>query len=597
MGRTLKFATKGKNVSKQQTQKLIPRWRYFLVMSGLFALPILLISHIAQLQIMPDEEFGVGFLQTEGDARSIRRESIPAYRGVITDRNGEPLAVSTPVTTLTTDPKALKKSASEKDLSDLADALGISLAQLNARLDRYRNKSFMFLARQLPVSEAQKVLDLGIVGVTGRQEFKRFYPAGEVTSQLVGFTGIDDNGLEGMELAYDEGLTGEPGLKKVIKDRAGRIIKDISLIRPAQAGRDLRLSIDLRVQYAAYRALKSAVQKHSAKSGSVVVLDVETGEVLAMVNQPSFNPNDRSKLRLDSARNRAMIDVMEPGSTVKPFAILAALESGKFQSNTKIDTHPGYLKVDYKVFEDENNYGLLDLSGIIAKSSNVGTSKIALQLNPNETRELFQRVGFGENLGSGFPGERSGFLPAPRRWDPITQATFSFGHGLTASPLQLARAYSVLANNGVRKKVSLVAVDRMPKGSRIIDSDLTDELRDMLQAATGSKGTGKRANIKGYTVGGKTGTVHKSNNNEGGYHQSRYMSAFAGFSPIDEPRIVTVVVIDEPSVGGYFGGIVAAPVFSEVTGTALRLMQVVPDQMKSNGSLAKRPISKLRGES
>ena len=597
MGRTLKFATKGKNVSKQQTQKLIPRWRYLLVMSGLFALPILLISHIAQLQIMPDEEFGVGFLQTEGDARSIRRESIPAYRGVITDRNGEPLAVSTPVTTLTTDPKALKKSASEKDLSDLADALGISLAQLNARLDRYRNKSFMFLARQLPVSEAQKVLDLGIVGVTGRQEFKRFYPAGEVTSQLVGFTGIDDNGLEGMELAYDEGLTGEPGLKKVIKDRAGRIIKDISLIRPAQAGRDLRLSIDLRVQYAAYRALKSAVQKHSAKSGSVVVLDVETGEVLAMVNQPSFNPNDRSKLRLDSARNRAMIDVMEPGSTVKPFAILAALESGKFQSNTKIDTHPGYLKVDYKVFEDENNYGLLDLSGIIAKSSNVGTSKIALQLNPNETRELFQRVGFGENLGSGFPGERSGFLPAPRRWDPITQATFSFGHGLTASPLQLARAYSVLANNGVRKEVSLVAVDRMPKGSRIIDSDLTDELRDMLQAATGSKGTGKRANIKGYTVGGKTGTVHKSNNNEGGYHQSRYMSAFAGFSPIDEPRIVTVVVIDEPSVGGYFGGIVAAPVFSEVTGTALRLMQVVPDQMKSNGSLAKRPISKLRGES
>lgn len=584
-------------MSKQQTQKLIPRWRYLLVMSGLFALPILLISHIAQLQIMPDEEFGVGFLQTEGDARSIRRESIPAYRGLITDRNGEPLAVSTPVTTLTTDPKALKKSASEKDLSNLADALGISLAQLNARLDRYRNKSFMFLARQLPVSEAQKVLDLGIVGVTGRQEFKRFYPAGEVTSQLVGFTGIDDNGLEGMELAYDEGLTGEPGLKKVIKDRAGRIIKDISLIRPAQAGRDLRLSIDLRVQYAAYRALKSAVQKHSAKSGSVVVLDVETGEVLAMVNQPSFNPNDRSKLRLDSARNRAMIDVMEPGSTVKPFAILAALESGKFQSNTKIDTHPGYLKVDYKVFEDENNYGLLDLSGIIAKSSNVGTSKIALQLNPNETRELFQRVGFGENLGSGFPGERSGFLPAPRRWDPITQATFSFGHGLTASPLQLARAYSVLANNGVRKEVSLVAVDRMPEGSRIIDSDLTDELRDMLQAATGSKGTGKRANIKGYTVGGKTGTVHKSNNNEGGYHQSRYMSAFAGFSPIDEPRIVTVVVIDEPSVGGYFGGIVAAPVFSEVTGTALRLMQVVPDQMKTNGSLAKRPLSKLRGES
>ena len=515
------LATKGKNVSKQQTQKLIPRWRYFLVMSGLFALPILLITHIAQLQIMPDEEFGVDFLQTQGDARSIRSEIIPAYRGLITDRNGEPLAVSTPVTSLIANPKHLQKLASKKDLKDLSNALGISFTQLSARLTRYRNKSFMYLARQLPVNEAQKVLDLGIVGISGRQEFKRFYPAGEVTAQLVGFTDIDDNGQEGMELAYNEGLTGQAGSKKVIKDLTGRIIKDISLIKPAHAGRDLRLSIDLRVQYAAYRALKSAVQKHNAKSGSVVVLDVETGEVLAMANQPSFNPNDRSKLRPDSVRNRAMTDMMEPGSTVKPFAILAALESGKFHSNTTIDTHPGYLKVDYKVFEDENNYGLLDLSGIIAKSSNVGTSKIALELNPNETRELFQRVGFGENLGSGFPGETSGVLPAHRRWDPVTQANFAFGYGLSASSLQLARAYAVLANNGVRKEVSLVAVDAMPEGSKIIDSGLTDELRYMLQAATGPKGTGKKANIKGYTVGGKTGTLHKTNS-AGGYHKSRY---------------------------------------------------------------------------
>jgi len=583
-------------VSKQQTQKLIPRWRYFLVMLGLFALPILLVAHIAQLQIMPDEEFGVDFLQNQGDARSIRKEIIPAYRGLIADRNGEPLAVSTPVTSLSVNPKNLQKSATDKDLNKLSDALGISLAQLNARLARYSNKSFMYLARQMPVSEAQKVLDLGIVGVSAQQEFKRFYPAGEVTAQLVGFTNIDDKGQEGMELAYNEVLTGEAGSKKVIKDLTGRIIKDISLIKPAQAGQDLRLSIDLRIQYAAYRALKSAVKKHSAKSGSVVVLDVETGEVLAMANQPSFNPNDRSKLRLDSARNRAIIDVMEPGSTVKPFAILAALESGKFHSNTTIDTHPGYLKVDYKVFEDEKNYGLLDLSGIIAKSSNVGTSKIALQLNPVETRELFERVGFGENLGSGFPGESSGFLPAPRRWDPITQATFSFGYGLTASPLQLAQAYAVLANNGVRKEVSLVAIDEPPEGSGIIDSTLTDELRFMLQAATGEKGTGKKANIKGYTVGGKTGTLHKSSS-AGGYHKSRYMSAFAGFAPIDQPRLVTVVVIDEPTAGGYFGGIVAAPVFSEVTGSALRLMQVTPDQMKTNGSLVERPNSSLRGES
>ncbi|MDA8866461.1 penicillin-binding transpeptidase domain-containing protein [Porticoccaceae bacterium] len=565
-------------------------------MSGLFSLPILLATHIAQLQIMPDEEFGVDFLQDEGDARSIRRESIPAYRGLITDRNGEPLAVSTPVTSLIANPKLVNKLASEEDLIKLSNALEVSFPQLSARLKRYRNKSFMYLARQLPVNEAQRVLDLGISGVEGRQEFKRFYPAGEVTSQLVGFTNIDEVGIEGMELSYNEWLTGKAGSKKVIKDNKGRVIKDLSLIKPAHAGENLRLSIDLRIQYAAHRALKKAVDKHNAKSGSVVVLDVETGEVLAMVNQPSFNPNDRSELRPDSVRNRTMTDMMEPGSTVKPFTILAALESGKFEPNTTIDTHPGYLKVDYKELKDQKNYGLLDLAGIISKSSNVGTSKIALQLNPNETRELFERVGFGENSGSGFPGETSGSLPAHRRWDPVTQATFSFGYGLHTSSLQMARAYGVLASNGVRKEVSLLSLDSAPEGVRIIDEGIANEIRYMLHAATGKKGTGSRAAIKGYSVGGKTGTLHKING-AGGYHESVYMSAFAGFSPIDNPRLVTVVVVDEPSQGGYFGGVVAAPVFSEVTGNALRLMQVTPDQVKANGPIVKRSDAVLRGES
>ena len=583
-------------MTQQQSQKLIPRWRYFLVMSGLFSLPILLATHIAQLQIMPDEEFGVDFLQDEGDARSIRRVPIPAYRGLITDRNGEPLAVSTPVTSLIANPKLVNKLASEEDLIKLSNALEVSFPQLSARLKRYRNKSFMYLARQLPVNEAQRVLDLGISGIEGRQEFKRFYPAGEVTSQLVGFTNIDEVGIEGMELAYNEWLTGKAGSKKVIKDNKGRVIKDISLIKPAHAGENLRLSIDLRIQYAAHRALKKAVDKHNAKSGSVVVLDVETGEVLAMVNQPSFNPNDRSKLIPGSVRNRAMTDIMEPGSTVKPFTILAALESGKFEPNTTIDTHPGYLKVDYKELKDQRNYGLLDLAGIISKSSNVGTSKIALQLNPNETRELFERVGFGENVGSGFPGETSGSLPAHRRWDSVTQATFSFGYGLSASSLQLARAYGVLASNGVRKEVSLLPVDSAPEGVRIIDEGIADEMRYMLHAATGKKGTGNRATIKGYSVGGKTGTLHKPNS-AGGYHERVYMSAFAGFSPIDNPRLVTVVVVDEPSQGDYFGGVVAAPVFSEVTGNALRLMQVTPDQVKANGPIVKRSDAMLRGES
>jgi len=583
-------------VAKQSAQKLIPRWRYYLVMLGLVSLPILLAVKIAQLQILPNEKYGVDFLQTQGDARSIRSEPIPAYRGLITDRNGEPLAVSTPVTSVIANPKHLQNLASQDDLKRLSESLGISLIQLSARLNRYRNKSFMYLARQLPVNEAQKVLDLGIVGVSGRQEFKRFYPAGEVTAQLVGFTDINDEGQEGMELAYNAGLTGEAGSKKVIKDLAGRVIKDISLLKPARAGETLRLSIDLRVQYAAYRALKASVQKHQAKSGSVVVLDVETGEVLAMANQPSFNPNDRSALRSDSVRNRAMTDMMEPGSTVKPFTLLAALESGKFQPHTIVDTNPGYLKVDYKTFVDPKNYGLLDLTGILSKSSQVGTSKLALQLNPDKTRELFERVGFGEGVGSGFPGETSGSLPGHRRWDAVTQATFAFGYGLSASSLQLARAYSVLANNGLRREVSLLAVDSAPEGIRVIDADLAKDMRYMLQAATGQEGTGKRAFINGYSVGGKTGTLHKLKA-AGGYDDNRYMSAFAGFSPIEHSRLVTVVVIDEPRGGDYFGGLVAAPVFSEVTGNALRLMQVTPDRLQGNGSLVKAPRHPVRGES
>jgi len=583
-------------VAKQQAQNLIPRWRYFLVMSGLFSLPILLAGKIAQLQIMPDEEYGVDFLQTQGDARSIRSEPIPAYRGLITDRNGEPLAVSTPVTSIVANPKHLQNLASEDDLNRLSESLGISLAQLKAKLNRYRNKSFMYLARQLPVNEAQKVLDLGIVGISGRQEYKRFYPAGEVTAQLVGFTDINDDGQEGMELSYNRLLTGEAGSKKVIKDLTGRVIKDISLIKAASPGESLRLSIDLRVQYAAYRALKASVQRHNAKSGSVVVVDVRTGEVLAMANQPSFNPNDRSVLRPDSVRNRAMTDMMEPGSTVKPFTLLAALESGKFASDTIIDTNPGYLKVDYKTFEDPKNYGLLDLSGILSKSSQVGTSKLALQLNPNETREMFERVGFGEGVGSGFPGETSGSLPGHRRWDPVTQATFAFGYGLSVSSLQLARAYAVLANDGVRKDISLLATDDAPDAVRVIDAEFARQMRLMLQQATGSDSTGKRANINGYSVGGKTGTLHKLKAS-GGYDEHRYMSAFAGFSPIENPRLVTVVVIDEPSSGDYFGGLVAAPVFSEVTGNALRLMQVTPDKMTDKDDLADLPRSILRGKS
>jgi len=580
-------------VAKKSVNAVIPRWRYYLVMLSLVSLPLILLAKVALLQIIPNEARGVDFLQTQGDNRSIRRVVVPAYRGLITDRNGEPLAISTPVTAISVNPQQIR----EQDIDRLSVAMNTPAAQLRARLKRYRNKSFMYLARQLPTEQAGRILDLGITGISGRREYKRFYPAGEVTAQLVGFTDINDSGQEGMELAYDTWLTGEPGAKKVVKDRAGRTINDISLIKSARSGENLRLSIDLRVQYAAYRALKAAVKKHNAKSGSVVVLDVTTGEVLAMANQPSFNPNDRSHVTIGATRNRAMTDIMEPGSTVKPFTILAALESGKFSSDSIISTSPGYLKVDYKTFVDPSNYGELKLEDVLSKSSQVGTTKVALALDPDSTRELFQRVGFGEVVGSGFPGETLGSLPAYRKWDPVTQATFAFGYGLSVSSLQLARAYAVLANDGIRREISLVALDSEPESIRVIASGISQQVRHMLRAASGVKGTGKRAMIDGYSVGGKTGTLHKVKPG-GGYDQSRYMSAFAGLSPIENPRLVTVVVIDEPRDGDYFGGLVAAPVFSEVTGNALRLLQVTPDQMAVNHSLAVIPVvTGKRGDS
>ncbi len=557
----------------------------------LASLPILLLVKIAQLQILPSQERGVDFLQHQGDSRAIRNITIPAYRGLITDRNGEPLAISTPVTAIVANPKNIQKS----DIARLSLALKISESQLQSRLQRYRNKSFMYLVQQLPNDEAEKILKLNIPGVSGQQRYKRFYPAGEVTAQLVGFTNYLDIGQEGMELAYDDWLTGEPGKKKVVLDKNRRVINDISLIQAASSGEDLRLSIDLRVQYAAYRALKKAVKKHNAKSGSVVVLDVNSGEVLAMVNQPSFNPNDRSKLRQSSVRNRAITDLMEPGSTVKPFTVLAALESGQFSAQSRIDTNPGYLKVDYKTFVDPSNYGELNLAEVLTKSSQVGTTKVALALDPESTRDLFQRVGFGEVMGTGFPGETLGSLPAYRKWHPVTQATFAFGYGLSVSSLQLARAYAVLANDGLRKEISMVALNSEPEGLRVINAATTKEVRHMLRAASSHKGTGRRAMIDGYSVGGKTGTLHKVKVN-GGYDDNRYMSVFAGLSPISSPRLATVVVIDEPRQGDYFGGLVAAPVFSEITGNALRLMQVTPDETDQNSSLVSLDKGNVSGE-
>lgn len=558
-------------IRKKIRELAIPRWRYQLVLLLLVCLPLGALWHIAGLQVISSADRGYQFLQGQGNARMVRTESIPAYRGLITDRRGEPLAVSTPVVSLWANPKVL--ATSSKGFETLIGELGLDIHQARERVARYASKEFMYLARHLTPAEAERLLDLKVSGVYGQQEYKRFYPAGEVAAQLIGFTNIDDQGQEGIELAFEKVLAGDPGAKRVVKDMRGRVIKDVGLIESEKPGRDIALSIDMRLQYLAYRELKDAMKRFQADSGSVVMLDVRTGEVLAMVNQPSYNPNNRIGANSNALRNRAMTDLVEPGSTMKPLTIAAALESGKYGPHTPMDTNPGYIWAAGKTFRDYRNYGMLDITGVLTKSSQVGTTKVALDLEPAYLRDMFDRFGIGHPPGTGFPGESAGSLPERRR--PIEHITMAFGYGITATPLQIARAYSVFANDGRLKPVSLLKVDKEPAGEQVLAPEIARQLREMMVTVTGKGGTATRAAIDGYTVGGKTGTSHKVGPR--GYEANRYVSLFAGFVPADDPRLVTVVVVNDPRGGVYFGGAVAAPVSAKVTADALRLLQVPPD--------------------
>jgi cell division protein FtsI (penicillin-binding protein 3) len=559
----------------------VPRWRYYALVISLGILPVAALWQIARLQVVSDIDRGFEFLQGEGDARMVRTEEIPGYRGLITDRRGKPLAVSTPVVSLWADPQIFKINTDQ--LAVLADKLKVTPETLMARLAAYVNKEFMYLARRITPDEANEILALGLPGVFRQSEYKRYYPAAEVTAQLVGFTNIDDVGQEGLELAYEDWLSGRSGAKQVLKDRRRRIIKDLRLLRSEKPGNNLALSIDLRLQYSAYRELKAAISKFRATSGSVVVLDVLTGEVLAMVNQPSFNPNDRSRLNTSAMRNRAVTDLIEPGSTIKPLTVVAALETGKFDSQTRIDTHPGYLRVGGKTFVDPVNYGLIDITRIITKSSQVGITKIALALQPEQIRDVFARVGFGQTTGVGFPGESPGSLPNKPYWRPVERANFAFGHGLSVTPLQLARAYLTLAGGGKSRPLSLLKTAQNEPGlvpsEAVIDADIAESVRVMMKTVTEKGGTGTRAAIPGYQVAGKTGTVHKVG--ASGYQQDRYVSLFAGMVPANNPRLVTVVIVNDPRSQAYFGGLVAAPVFARVTTDALRLLNIQPDSGSS----------------
>jgi cell division protein FtsI (penicillin-binding protein 3) len=545
------------------------RWRAWLLMSLLAASAIGLMWRAVDLQLVDH-----GFLIKEGDARFSRVLDIAAHRGTITDRHGEPLAVSTPVDSIWVNPGELALATDQ--IPRLAQALKLDRQELTRRITSNLDREFLYLARHLQPAEAEQIKALGIPGVYTSREYRRYYPAGEVTGHLLGFTNVDDTGQEGLELAFDHWLAGEDGAKRVIQDRYGRIVQNVESIRPARPGRDLVLSMDLRIQYLAYRELKAAIRDQKASAGSVVVLDVDSGEVLAMVNQPAYNPNDREQIEASTYRNRAATDIFEPGSSIKPFFVAAGLAAGKYDDHSIIDTSPGFIKVGVKPFEDEHDFGAINIATVLAKSSNVGMAKIALSLPPQEIWTTLTHLGFGEVTTSGYPGESAGLFPNYSRWRPIGIATMSHGYGLSVTPLQLAHAYATIGSLGLSRPVSFLRVDGPPQGERALETPVCRELVGMLEAVVAAEGTGKLAAIPGYRVAGKTGTAYKAT--AGGYSTDRYMAVFGGVAPATAPRLAAVVVIDEPTAGQHMGGQVAAPVFSRIVGGALRLLAVAPDE-------------------
>ena len=550
---------------KTAQQQVAPVSRLYAFLLFFLLCSIALVARAINLQIVDTE-----FLQDQGEARYLREVKVPTRRGNILDRNGEPLAVSTPVDSVWVNPKELLQTPA--DIQPLADVLGVEADEIERRLTQRSGREFVWLRRRLHPDVAAEIESLGLHGVFLQKEYRRFYPAGEVTSHVIGFTNIDDVGQEGLELAYDDWLAGKPGLKRVIRDRLGRTVEHVEVVREAEPGRDLNLTIDRRLQYLAYRELKRTVLKHGARSGSVVLLDAKSGEVLAMVNQPSYNPN-HSDIDSEGLRNRAITDVFEPGSVMKPFAVASALETGRWTPTTPIDTTPGRINIGRHTISDHHNYGPIDVTRLITKSSNVAATKIALDLEPEHMWGTYNRFGFGDVTGTGFPGESAGVLRNHRRWRRVEQATLSYGYGISVTVLQLAEAFAALADEGRLRRPSLIMGATNPPTS-VLDPGLARQVAAMLETVTGPEGTGKLARVKNYRVSGKTGTSRKAS--ASGY-ASRYIASFAGFAPSSDPRLVAVVVVNDPSGDQYYGGLVAAPLFSTVMEGALRLMNVPPD--------------------
>jgi cell division protein FtsI (penicillin-binding protein 3) len=554
------------------------RWRSAVVLGLVVLGAIGLAARAVELQLLDH-----GFLAKQGDDRSMRVVKIAAHRGAVTDRNGEPLAVSTPVDSIWVNPQELDENIDQ--LPKLARALKEDQQTLARRITSNLDREFLYLVRHMPPEQAARIKALGIPGVYLLREYRRYYPGGEVSAHVVGFTTVDDKGQEGLELGFDQLLNGEDGAKRVIQDSFGRYVENVESIRAPRPGRDLVTSIDLRIQYLAYRELKAAMQEYRARAGSVIVIDVETGEVLAMVNQPSYNPNDREQLKAGLYRNRAATDIFEPGSSIKPFIMAAALASGQYRPDSVIDTSPGFLKVGTKVFEDEHNLGAVDLATILAKSSNVGTAKVALSLQPEQIWSTLTGLGLGQVSGSNYPGESAGMLSNYAHWRPIGIATLSHGYGLSVTPLQLAHAYATIGAGGIKRPISFEKVSGPVAGERVMDPKVARELIQLMEQVVEKGGTATRASLIGYRVSGKTGTAFKSI--AGGYSTDRIMAVFAGLVPASHPKLATVVVIDEPSrdlhESGTLaqGGTVAAPVFASVMSGALRLMDIAPDDLQN----------------
>lgn len=564
-------------MSESQLGSRLSGWRLSLVW---FALVLAVLAVLWKLMTLVLVERD--FLQGQGDARTIRTEPLIAHRGMITDRNGEPLAISTPVKSIWINPREIARS--EHEVVRLAEALQLNAESLQASVQSNAEREFMYVRRRLPPADADALLGLGIPGVYARQEYQRYYPQGEVTAHLLGFSNIDDIGQEGLELAYDDWLKGVPGRQHVIKDRRGRIVRELNTIQTAQPGNSLASSIDFRIQNLAYKELKAEFVHRRARSASAIVLDVKTGEVLAMVNQPSYNPHNRSTLTdFGALRNRAVTDLFEPGSTLKTFTAVAALESGLYQRTTTINTHPGRMRVGRDFVEDRgNNYGEISLEEMLVKSSNVGSAKVALAVGYEALRDVLLRVGFGESSASGFPGERGGVMPNHRVWHDIELATLSFGYGVSTSALQLAQAYAVIANNGLKVPVTLLKDGNSMLGShepeRVISKTVATDVRRMLEAVVSpALGGFAGASVPFYSVAGKTGTARVVGAR--GYEANLHNSMFAGYAPAHDPRIVVIIVINEPQGMQRYGSLVAAPVFARIAGGAMRLLNIAPDKV------------------